>query len=431
MSSFQETELREVLHETSITVQETKVHSVRQSEIERHGLRQVQGGLLRVAGALGSVSRDQLRDELSSSPALGYRVPPLDQVERRTETLSPALEIPAFLEQIEAFLQGLQREHPRQIFSHKISISDQTQSFTQEGGPKLWHRDRRYQVGLLFKAEGSPELLDGLVGFQTQSFEPPAWSQAIRDVLELESRPLTWEEVPAGDSMAVLFPSQVGLSHPLSWMQRELSGEAFATESSSLTRSIGAQIFHPELDLGIDRRPESGSFPFFDAEGVFHEKDFFPLIEAGVLRAPATDGAHALRASLPWTGSSRAAYDARPQLDPSPPLSVRSRPVGLGAGQGRGAFESNLRKALGGTPAILTQLFAGGEATAEGNYATPVQSAYFFDGERFLGKLPEIQVRGNLRVMLGEDFLGTIPGSLVPGAPQDWMASRMQVRLAS
>jgi len=50
---------------------------------------------------------------------------------------------------------------------------------------------------------------------------------------------------------------------------------------------------------------------------------------------------------------------------------------------------------------------AGGEVNADGNYATPVQASYLFDGKKIIGKLPEFNMSNNVFDILGKDYIGT------------------------
>jgi PmbA protein len=65
------------------------------------------------------------------------------------------------------------------------------------------------------------------------------------------------------------------------------------------------------------------------------------------------------------------------------------------------------KKALKGQLAILVIVASGGDFTSDGQFASPVQISFLFDGEKILGKLPEFQMRSQLKTMLGDDYIGT------------------------
>jgi PmbA protein len=131
---------------------------------------------------------------------------------------------------------------------------------------------------------------------------------------------------------------------------------------------------------------------FFDDDGCFTEGHRVPLIDAGVVKTPFTGRRVLARYQLLHTELAHAAYDgvpslAVPKLCPAP---------------GR----KSLPELLGGSPGILVSLVAGGEFTSDGIYTTPVQLAFLHDGERLLGKLPELVLRGQDRNMFGAGYRG-------------------------
>jgi PmbA protein len=65
-----------------------------------------------------------------------------------------------------------------------------------------------------------------------------------------------------------------------------------------------------------------------------------------------------------------------------------------------------LKELLGGEVAVLAKITSGGDYTNNGDFATPVQDAYLTDGERILGRLPELNISGNLYEMFGSDYIG-------------------------
>jgi predicted Zn-dependent protease len=55
---------------------------------------------------------------------------------------------------------------------------------------------------------------------------------------------------------------------------------------------------------------------------------------------------------------------------------------------------------------ILVTIASGGDFTADGNYASPVQVAYLTDGENLLGRLPELTISGSVFDFFGKNFIG-------------------------
>ncbi|NLJ79447.1 MAG: hypothetical protein GX335_00260 [Firmicutes bacterium] len=131
------------------------------------------------------------------------------------------------------------------------------------------------------------------------------------------------------------------------------------------------------------------------------EDNRFPLIEKGQLKAVLTDKRTAHLYDLPHSGAAAGDYDDVPTIDSSHGGSLSFR-----------TDSRNLKEALGGEPAIFAFISSGGDFTADGAYAAPLQVSFLFDGRRLLGKLPEFSVRSHLDKMLGEDYIGTFDNDL-------------------
>ncbi len=118
----------------------------------------------------------------------------------------------------------------------------------------------------------------------------------------------------------------------------------------------------------------------------------YTLIENGKIITPYTDKKTAAQFNLPLTGSASADYDKVPTLEPRN-LKVRTS-------------DKNLKELLNGELGVLVLIASGGDFTQEGVFGTPVQLAFLTDGEKLLGRLPELKVSGELYSMFGEDYIG-------------------------
>ena len=71
-----------------------------------------------------------------------------------------------------------------------------------------------------------------------------------------------------------------------------------------------------------------------------------------------------------------------------------------------------LKELLNGGQGIFIVFAMGGDFTPQGVFATPVQLSYLFDGERFIGRLPELQISSSVFEMFGENYTGCSTDSL-------------------
>jgi len=153
--------------------------------------------------------------------------------------------------------------------------------------------------------------------------------------------------------------------------------------------------------------------PFFDTEGTVNLGYRFDLIRDGVLRSPMTDKKHAARYDLPLTGSAGGEYDSVPTLGLTP---IQIAPTG-----------QTIAELVGGRPAVLVWIAMGGDFTPDGQFGTPVQLAFLYDGEKMVGRLPGLNLSSHLYKMLGEDLIGVSTDSLTPLTKMNLIGMRMQV----
>ncbi|HSN67439.1 MAG TPA: metallopeptidase TldD-related protein, partial [Fusibacter sp.] len=171
-----------------------------------------------------------------------------------------------------------------------------------------------------------------------------------------------------------------------------------ATGSSLFKGKLGETLFDSRVNLYQWGDSKATFEPFFDHEGCLTKGDKLPLIENGKLINVFTDKRTAKLYNLPHTGAATGAYDGMPTLS-APPLRLD-------------VDTTDIQKALGGQLAALVVIAAGGDFTTDGDFASPVQVAFLFDGKNILGKLPEFGVRSNLYKLLGEDYIGTFENPL-------------------
>ena len=156
--------------------------------------------------------------------------------------------------------------------------------------------------------------------------------------------------------------------------------------------NIGKKLFASDFTLLMNRSEEMIGVQFFDKEGSTLDGDKTKIIKEGVLLSPYSDKFSAKRYGYPCTTAAGGDYDEAPLIASSYNLSVKPS-------------ERTLSDLSSGELSILAAMASGGDWTNEGNYVTPVQTAYLFDGKNFIGRLPEINMSGSIHG-IGDDFIG-------------------------
>ena len=398
------------LQETSLNVVQTEIDSVRKKDVLRTGVRVYQDGQIGVAGAIGGYDADELAQKAVDALALGipYPYPPsADRVER-VEPESDLPEGAALVSEMEAALVELRRAQPAFSFSNRITVATREVSLRNDCGLDLAYRGTQINVDLLVKDKASANILDAFVGFGGWRYDRGEFLRLANQVCDAYQNPVEIDE----GTHPVLFLADDDAY--LSKLIESLHGLLYATGGSLFSGKLGQQLFDERVTVVQTRNPaDDVPGPFFDTEGTVNLGYRFDLIRDGVLRSPMTDKKHAARYDLPLTGSAGGEYDSVPTLGLTP---IQIAPTG-----------QTIAELVGGRPAVLVWIAMGGDFTPDGQFGTPVQLAFLYDGEKMVGRLPGLNLSSHLYKMLGEDLIGVSTDSLTPLTKMNLIGMRMQV----
>ncbi|HHW73566.1 MAG TPA: hypothetical protein GX393_10135 [Firmicutes bacterium] len=378
--------------ETAARIQASEVAAVRVKDITKKGVRVYRDGLIGVAGTVGDTPEDVLLEQAAQNLQAGIKYPyPLTQNLRDHRCLNEApMSSQELLEQAESVLNTLRKDYPDFSFSESIASTEQIVQMRNSEGLDLEYRDAHFALMLMLKEKATANLFDGAVFCLTRSFDQEKFWSFNRPFLEAYRNKV---ELPEGDVLPVFMWDHDVL---LYFLARQLHGERFAKGSSLFSGKLGEQLFSEKVTIDVNRDPALRPMTFFDTEGVVLPGNRLPVIENGRLAAVLTDKRTAETYGLAHTGAASGDYDDPPTIDGP-----------LGSLLAFRADSQNIAGVLQGRPAILALLCSGGDFTADGSFATPVQVSFLFDGERIVGKLPEFAVRSHITKMLGEDYIGT------------------------
>ena len=371
---------------TTLNITQNKVDSVRKKDITKTGCRVYENGFVGISGCFGEPTEETWK---AAEENLELRIPysyPLESGKVRTEDRrEQMLTEQQFLEQSEAMLEQLSRENPKFIFSNKLFMVDVTETLTGEAGLRYEYKDRYYIFSVIFKHLDSNAVFDGGFGMEGRTFDTETFLRDAHCQLEAYQNPV---ELPEGKTLPVVldFYNLGGK------FQEGLSAEALGKGTSIFDGKLGKTLFSPEFTLSVDRSAENIGTAFFDPEGSTLEKDQLPLIENGVLKRGYCDKKNAAEFGFENTACADGGYDDVPSLGC---CGFRLAPSG-----------KTLAELLNGEEAILIDTMSGGDWTAEGNFASPVQLAYLVRDGKPVGRLPEFGLSGNLYELFGKDYRG-------------------------
>lgn len=403
---------RSKVKDTTINIVNSQIESIRNKNIEKTGLRVYHNGMIGVAGAIGAYSEDDLYKEAQAAleKNIDYPVGHTSNLSISGDYRTVILPPEKLREETDALLNELRERQPSFIYSNKVSMTEVYSSLTNNDGLSLEYADNTMSVGIVFKEKSSSSVFDGFLGFQERKFDRKLILDEFDLILNAYREKIS---LPKKGRYPIIFLSE---ETPFSKLITDLHADVFVQGGSIFSGRSGQKLFNESFTFGQNLNPEKTlNTPFFDAEGTVNKDYNFNLIENGVLKAPYCDKKTAHKYGLTPTGSAAASYDGIPQTSLIRPYIKRSA--------------ESIKSLLGGQPGILAMVLSGGDFTPNGDYATPVQLAMLFDGERILGRLPEFNLSSNIFSMFGSGFRGVVPNTFLPFSTGEFTVLEMDVSL--
>ena len=398
--------------QVQLSVVDSKISAILRSDVTKTGIRLYNDGCLGIAGAIGQYDENEL--EGRAKQMLKFKMPyaatPTENNTRSVDlsgrlTMSDA----EILGVAEEFLAKASKNHPKFSFGHKITLTEEETSLKNSVGTALAQKEKHFEIAVTIKHKESKNLMDGIIFYVTRDF---CMDEAMRLVdeecgnYELKVDFGTeFEKIPV-----VLGHSGMALGRKF---MMDLRGDAFANGATLLSGKTGQKLFSDKFSLLVSRDAEKFD-TFFDGEGVTLPGDSFTLIENGVLKAPYTSKRIAKQYNLPITGSAALEYDAAPDASPW--------------GMKMAESGKTLKELLAGRKAIYIKNASGGDYTPQGEFASPIQTAYLYEGDKCLGRLPQLSMTSNLFDIFGNDFVGLSTDGDYAGSPYKFAVVEMNVK---
>ncbi len=377
--------------ETAVKIQNTKINAIRTKDITKKGVRVYKDGKIGISGAIGDISDEALVDNaienLSANISYPYNLS--GDLKDHRDYSKEKISSNELVELSEKILKKLRKEYSDFDFSERINTKEITYAMKNTQGLDLEYKDAYMSLGLILKEKKSANVFDGFLQYYGRTFDLDKFWEFNEELLVAYRKEVP---LPEGETLPVFMLEFYELEN---FVSRSLNGELYATGSSLFSNKIGEQLFNEKITIQQNRDPRYSPQPFFDMEGVVLEGDAYSLIEKGRLVNVYTDKRTAHTYNLPHTGAASGAYDGMPTLSRAPLRFV--------------VDSHDIKAALDGQMAILVAVSSGGDFTADGGFAAPVQVGFLFDGQHIIGKLPEFTMRSHLYKLLGEDYIGTFP----------------------
>ena len=360
------------------------VDSVRKKNVTESGCRVYHNGCIGIAGVLGEPTEETWRKAVNALEAqVPYPYEPTG-AQVRTRAIGEMPDEAQLITTAERLLETLKKEFPEYVLSNKICAVEETVLLKNDLGLLLEDTQRYVFTAILIKEEASPNVFDSFIPWSGRTLDEDAILRTSREILSAHRMPV---ELPAERT-----PVLMNMSVFIEALGDYLNAQKLKKGASLLSGKAGMKVFSEQLGFSACLDEESYTF-FFDAEGTVLPDDRLPLIQNGVVLRGIADKRYAAECGVDSTACASGGYDD------TPAFAVEENRLCL---EGTGT----IAQLLSGRDAILLVLAQGGDITAAGDYATPVQTAYLYRDGHLTGRLPEFHFRGNIFDLLGKDYIG-------------------------
>lgn len=386
------------IKETTFKIQNSSIEAIRKKDITKKAVRVYKDGLIGVSGAIGDVEDDVLKASAIEHLKAGIKYPygvTANNKESCVISKNTVNEdnIPEVAEQIVEYLKSKNSI----TFSEGVNLIEREVKISNTENLDLHYKDSYFEVGLIIKDNNKANLFDGFLEYKGRNFDFEKFKAFADEVCD---KTLVEAKLPEVDRMPVMVLKGSGVVQKL---VSELNGEIYGIGGSLLSGKMGEKVFNDKLKVHVDSDPLKSFRPFFDFEGCVIENNSHDLIKNGEFVAVYNNKKIADKFSQPHIGSATGDYDSVPMLGGAS-LSIVKDSDNL-----KDVIKSN------GGYMIISLIASGGDFTSSGEYASPVQMAYLYDGENIIGKLPDFNIRSSFFNMFGNDYIGTFDSPLYFG----------------
>ncbi len=371
----------------SVNVSASKVESLRKVVETTSTVRVYEGGFIGVAGQVGDCDIEKL--EAVAVKNLDNKIPypfvPSPPTERHEDTIKNIIDTDKIIDVSKSLLSRLEKETPDFLFNNKIQYYEDEVNYLNDSGSNLSYKGNEFVIALSIKHKSTANLMDLTYVSETNEYDE---DKAVEDIVKLYNAFNTPASIENGKYKVIASPEvfvETALGNVMAHM--------YASGATIFKDGLNKKILSDKLSIYADLSNDAINTQFFDDEGDVPENGKSYLIKDGVLRALYANKNSAVLYNVPRVISSVASYDGVPS-------------TGFGALR----FEETARDVkdlVNGEKAVLVMMVGGGDTTSSGDYACPVHLAFLVENGKIVGKLPPLNVTGNVKEYLNEGYVGT------------------------
>lgn len=382
-----------------------KVDSLRKVVNKTTTVRVYENGMIGVAGQEGDCDLAELEAQAVKNLKLNIAYPQNLSANsvKHVDDYVHIFDEKDFLHVCNHLLERLAKEEPDFLFSNKI-YSDQTENtYSNTLGSDLSYRGNEFVVVLLIKDKDSVSIAELFFGEEFLSVDEDAVVNAVKTLCSTFKKSATIE-----NGVYKVISSNGFISDCIN----HFVGEMYANGASLFNGKLGEKIFNDKVSYF---KKQGYCSPFFDAEGECVTEDDCYLVKNGVFERVIANKKIASQFNLPRVPLSAAAYDGIPQVTAN---GLRFK-----------VTADSVKDLIGSDKAIWVVDASGGDMTPSGEFATPVQTAFLVENGELVGRLPQLNVTGNVFDYLGDNFVGASEKGFYKTNTDQYIVTNMNVTL--
>ncbi|MEG1528438.1 MAG: metallopeptidase TldD-related protein [Clostridia bacterium] len=371
----------------TVNITNSKVTSLRKVVNTLTTVRAYENGYIGIAGGVGEIDLAELEQQAIANldNKMTYPCELPENVTKDVDVANAIINPDNFVEICSSIMSRVSLAAPTFMFSNIIVYSELEKYYSNSCNSSLSYKGNSIQVALVLKEKSSANLFDLFYEAEADYIDI---DQIVADITDLTANYYIPCDISEG-THKVIFN---GFNVVDSAMQH-LSCEMYGVGASLFKDSLGKQIFNQDFNLYYNSNPEEQiCIPFFDAEGRFGQDYKSYIIKDGILTNLLGNKKVAQKFNLPCAERSSADYDGLAQASH----------VGMEIGCNNQSLAE-----LAGEEAVLITIASGGDMTSSGDYATPVQLAYLYRNGKIVGRLPNLNISGNIKDIFGKDYIGS------------------------
>lgn len=393
---------------TSLKLEGSAITSLKNTEIQRYGVRRFEEGRMFQTSRLGQVTEERLladtREWGGPGTSHDYGFAPAHKESRIGKETNAEV-----LKEYEDSIKELAGQFPNYVFHGGCNIERITTSLTSSYGLDLKSSGDACEWYVVYQRQGSGNAFDG---FCSEHSAIPN----IRDTLLGHSEYLKVQknEVPLKNGrMPILFAESP--TQPLAKLVESFYIHRYRDGACVFSNKLGETLFSPKVTL-VDQSydPASGLNNFFDGEGVVRQNGELKLIDKGRFANLISDLRFGKKFGVPSTGNGMRGYKSGVSL------STRSLRVAKG--------QKPWREILKGLDrCIVAFIAAGGDSNDLGEFSTPIQVGFVFEKGEVIGATPQITIKTSVSNYLGQGLIDISSDGFHATSPSACIISEVDV----